>query len=331
MKQFLKVLLVSFFFLQSLSAVSQTKTYKNELGFNSENDSYLGTGQDRYYTNGLFISFRSAINPKLRFDSAYKTANPNAHILVKKIWSLSIGQQLFNAQTGAVPNITFVDRPFAAYLYAAGSLQFIDSKENNGKLTLQVGTIGPSALGEEAQNFIHDTFGFYDINGWQYQVKDEIGVNAILNLQYLLKKSKDKKSEFSIPVEARLGNTYSGLKAGILFRAGMLNPLYHSVATNSNVSTYQEANVNEKEFYFFAKPSLDLVIYDATFKGGLLREDKGAVTYESNLLVFSQEVGVAYAKNRWTADFSLIFRSKESKAMVNTHKYGSVNLFYRFN
>ena len=331
MQQLFKTLLFTLLFFPVLSALSQTKTYKNELGFNSENDSYLGTGQDRYYTNGLFINFRSAINPKFHFDSAFATANPNANVSVKKIWSLSIGQQLFNAQTGAVPNITFVDRPFAAYLFAAGSLQILDSRENSGKLTVQVGTIGPSALGEAAQNFIHDTFGFYDVNGWQYQVKDEIGVNAILNLQYLLRKSKDKKSEFSIPIEARLGNTYTGLKAGVLFRAGLLNPLYHSTATNSNVSTYQEANVIEKEFYFFAKPSLDLVIYDATFRGGLFREDKGEVTYESNPLVFSQEVGLAYAKNRWTADFSLIFKSKESKAMVTAHKYGSVNLYYRFN
>jgi len=331
MQQLFKTLLYTLLFFPVLSALSQTKTYKNELGFNSENDSFLGTGQDRYYTNGLFINFRSAIYPKFRFDSAFATASPNANVSVKKIWSLSIGQQLFNAQTGAVPNITFVDRPFAAYLFVAGSLQILDSHENNGKLTVQVGTIGPSALGEEAQNFIHDTFGFYDVNGWQYQVKDEIGVNAILNLQYLLRKSKDKKSEFSIPIEARLGNTYTGLKAGVLFRAGLLNPLYHSTATNSNVSTYQEANVIEKEFYFFAKPSLDLVIYDATFRGGLFREDKGEVTYESNPLVFSQEVGLAYAKNRWTADFSLIFKSKESKAMVTAHKYGSVNLYYRFN
>lgn len=330
LQQSLKIIILGLVFFQSLPALSQTKTYKNELGFNSENDSFLATGQDRYYTNGLFISFRSALNQKSRYDSAFVAANPNKNLSVKKIWSLSIGQQLFNAQTGAVPDVTFVDRPFAAYLFVAGSLQFLDSEENSGKLTLQVGTIGPSALGEETQNFIHDTFGFYDINGWQYQVKDEIGVNTILNLHYLLKKSKDKKYEFSVPVEARLGNTYSGLKTGILFRAGLLNPLYHSVATNSNVSTYKEANVNQKEFYFFAKPSLDLIVYDATFKGGLFREDKGPVTFKPNLLVFSQEVGVAYTKNRWTADFSLIFKSKESKAMVNAHQYGSVNLYYRF-
>jgi hypothetical protein len=318
MQQYFKVLIITTIIFQSLSAISQTKTYKNELGFNSENDSFLGTGQDRYYTNGLFISFRSAINQK------------DTTKFRKKIWELNIGQQIFNAQTGAVPNITFVDRPFAGYLYAGASLAFFAEKENSSKISLQVGTIGPSALGEEAQNFIHDTFGFYDINGWQYQVKNEIGVNLKLNSHTLLIRSKDKKTDFSMPLEARIGTTYTGLKYGVLFRAGLLNPLYHSVATNSNVSTYQEANVNEKEFYFFAKPSLDLVIYDATFKGGLFREDKGAVTYESNLLVFSQEVGVAYAKNRWTADFSLIFKSKESKAMVNAHKYGSVNLYYRF-
>ena len=73
----------------------------------------------------------------------------------KKIWSASIGQYLYNAQTGAVPNINYVDRPFAAYLYGALGLQLLDNHENSGRLTLQVGTIGPSALGEEAQKLIH--------------------------------------------------------------------------------------------------------------------------------------------------------------------------------
>lgn len=318
MKQIFKTLFISLFLYCSLSAISQPKTYKNELGFNSENDSFLGTGQDRYYTNGLFINFRSAINQK------------DTTKFKKKIWELSIGQQIFNAQTGAVPDITFVDRPFAGYLYAGASLALFGEKENSAKISFQLGTVGPSALGEEAQNFIHDTFGFYDINGWQYQVRDEIGINLKLNSHTLLIRSKDKKTDFSVPLEARIGTTYTGLKYGLLFRAGSLNPLYHSVATNSNVSAYQDANVNEKEFYFFAKPSLDVIIYDATFKGGLFREDKGEVTYKSKPLVFSQEIGVAYAKNRWTADFSLIFKSKESKAMVNAHQFGSVNLYYRF-
>lgn len=301
---------------------SQTKTYKNELGFKSENDSFLALGQDRYYTNGLFIHFRSALKPK---------SNTNTVYLVKKIWSASIGQYMYNAQTGAVPNATYVDRPFAAYLYAEGALQVFDKKENSGKISLQVGTIGPNALGEEAQQLMHDTFGFYELNGWQYQVNNELGINLKLNSLVFLHRSKDKKVDFSLPLEARIGNTFSGLKYGLLFRTGTLNPLYHSVATNSNISVKADKNINEKEFYFFLQPAIDVVIYDATIKGGLFRSDKGPITFKSKPIILSNEIGVAYAKNRWTVDFSVIVKSKETKSMVHsTHQYGSFDLYYRF-
>ena len=59
MRRFLKHLFTFALLLFCITAFAQQKTYKSELGFNSENDAYLATGQDRYYTNGLFINFRS--------------------------------------------------------------------------------------------------------------------------------------------------------------------------------------------------------------------------------------------------------------------------------
>lgn len=322
MRPFFRNSLIIILLLISIQGFSQSKTYKNEIGFKSENDSYLAMGLDRYYTNGLFIHFRSAIKPKEHQDSTH---------FIKKIWSASIGQYMYNAQSGAVPNINYVDRPFAAYLYAEGAYQILKQNENSLKFSFQVGTIGPSALGKQGQELIHKTFGFYDINGWQYQVNDELGFNSILNLHYLLQRAKNKQTDFSLPIQAELGNTFTGLNAGILFRAGILNPLYHSMATNSTVSTFNEGNLNDKEFYFFLKPSLSLVAYDATIHGGLFRSDKGPVTFNSNPLVFSQEIGAAYAKNRWTVDFSVIFKTKDEKYMEKSEQYGSLDLYYRFN
>lgn len=303
-------------------AQSQKSNYKHEFGFRSENDAYLATGQDKYYTNGLFLTFRSAINPSQKQDTSK---------LVKKIWALSIAHKMYNASSGSIRNIASVDRPFAAYAYGSASLNYYFKKETVLGVELQGGILGPSAKGEEGQKFYHEVFGFYDINGWQFQVKDEIGVNLLLNYQSLLYRNQKRTLDFSLPVEAKIGNTFTGLKAGLLFRTGALNPLYHSVATNSFVSTYKEAHAKEKELYFFLKPSLDVVIYDATISGGLFRDDKGLVVYDTKPLVFSQELGVAFAQKRWTFNFSLIFKSKELKSVANAHQYGIIDLYYRFN
>lgn len=319
MRNFFKLLVI--FLFATLSSTAQHQMYKNEFGFKSENDSFLATGQDRYYTNGLFISFRRAVEPKIKPDSNYFT---------KKIWSVSIGQAMYNAQSGSTTDINFVDRPFAAYLYGGFSLQYLDSDENTGKLELQIGTIGPNALGREGQEFIHSTFGFYDIKGWEFQVNNEIGVNLNADLLYLIHRSKNKKIDFSFPVKLNLGNTFTGLSTGVLLRTGSLNPLYHSVANQSNVSSFKEKGVKAQEFYFFLKPMLNVVVYDATIAGGIFNNDKGPVTFNAKPLILSQELGLAYAKNRWTIDFSLIFRTKETKTMFYAHQYGSFDLYYRF-
>lgn len=53
-----------------------SQSFKNEFGFKSENDSYLAQGSDRYYTNGLFISFRRATDQtKLRNGLEKKITN----------------------------------------------------------------------------------------------------------------------------------------------------------------------------------------------------------------------------------------------------------------
>ncbi|WP_304064653.1 lipid A deacylase LpxR family protein [Pedobacter glucosidilyticus] len=312
----------SLLFIKTIIVQAQETNYKYEFGFRSENDAYLAIGQDQYYTNGLFLNFRSAINPAKTQDTSK---------LVKKIWALSIAHKMYNAASGNIRNIASVDRPFAAYAYGAASLNYYFKKETILGVELQGGILGPSAKGEEGQKFYHEVFGFYDINGWQFQVKDEIGVNLLLNYQSLLYRNQKRTSDFSLPVEARIGNTFTGLKAGVLFRTGTLNPLYHSMATNSFVSTYKEAQAKEKELYFFLKPSLDVVIYDATISGGLFREDKGPVVYDVKPLVFSQELGVAFAQKRWTFNFSLIFKSKELKSSAKAHQYGVIDLYYRFN
>ncbi|HEX7366696.1 MAG TPA: lipid A deacylase LpxR family protein [Pelobium sp.] len=304
-------------FLFSLCSFAQTGFYKNELGFRSDNDAYLGTKQDRYYTNGLFIKFRQAIKNKK--DSA-----------TKKIWGLSLGQEMYNAKSGQTKSIENVDRPFAGYLYGEGSLQWLKPNENSARVALQVGTIGPAALAEQGQTLLHNTVGFYEISGWQYQVKDEIGLNFSADLHYFLFRNKNKTFDFSVPVNASLGNTYSGVKAGILFRTGKLNPFSHSAATQSNISTKLEPNINKNELYFFVKPSLNFVAYNATIQGGLFVKDKGPVTYQPNRIVFAQQIGAAYASTRWTLDFSVIFKSKELPEAKRSEQYGSIGIYYRF-
>ena len=306
------------------NAFSQSKKdsiYKNESGFRSEYDSYLAFGQDRYYTNGLFLTFRHAADQSKLKD---KTA--------KKIWEVEAGHSMYNPYTGKITNPATIDRPFAAYLYASGRINWHFKSEKLLATTLQAGTIGPAAKGKEAQELLHDIIGFYEVGGWEYQLENEFGVNAVGEFMSLLGRSASKKTDISFDGTVNLGNTFAGLGAGLLFRTGRINPLYRSVSTNSRISNNSILDsVPAKELLFFAKPSLHYTAYDATIQGGMFRDDKGPFVFDPKRFVFTQELGIMYAQRRWTLNFSIVFKSREIKSPAKAHQYGSAAVYYRFN
>ncbi len=317
----IKPAICAFFIVQTFTAFSQKADYKNEFGFRSDNDSYLAQGQDRYYTNGLFITFRHATDQS--------KLNRSIH---KKIWEIEAGQRIYNAQSGSIPDIAFVDRPFAGYLYGGFNMAWLYDSENSLKANLQVGTIGRSSLAQDAQEFLHKSVGFYELEGWQYQVNDEVGLNTSLEYMRFLKRSGNSKADFSAIAYVNVGTTYSGGGAGLIIRTGRLNPLYNSAINNSRVVNRSQGRLETgPEFFFFIKPMVNFVAYDATVQGGLLSNDKGPVTYDVKTTVISSEIGAMYAKRRWTADFSMTFKSKEIKSTAKSHQYGSISLYYKFN
>ncbi|MEJ7692718.1 lipid A deacylase LpxR family protein [Daejeonella sp.] len=307
-------------FISSICYAQQTG-FKNEFGFRSDNDAYLAYGQDRYYTNGLFIYFRRAT------DQSKLSKQLN-----KVIWEAEAGQKMYNPQSGNITDITYVDRPFAAYLYAGGSLNLLFNSENSLKIAIQAGTIGPDAKGKETQELLHSIVGFYEINGWEWQVNNEVAFNSTISYKNLLLRTGSSKLDLSLDSYLNLGNTYAGAGAGFMFRTGDLNQLFHSASTESVVSNNSKsADLTKKELFFYAKPMLHYVAYDATIQGGLFSSDKGPVVFDAKPLVFSQLAGVMYSKKRWMADFSLIFKSREIKSIARPHQYGSAALYYRFN
>jgi len=312
-------LLLPFCLLSSLAGFSQDKNFKNEFGFRTDNDAYLAYGQDRYYTNGLFIRFRHAMKQ-----------NPEHARLAKKIWEAEAGQYMYNPYSGSTDNIQNVDRPYAAYLYGGFKMSWFKTNEDVFNVSVQAGTIGPRALGKEAQETLHSVVGFYKITGWQYQVKNEPGLNTSVDYSHLLART-GRDADIIFQSYAKLGNTFSGAGISALLRAGSINDLIHSASSNGRISNSIRDTMPSKEFFFFARPSLHFVGYNATIQGPLFSDDKGPVTYDPKRLLFSQELGVMYAKKRWTVDFSLTFQSREIETQFKSHQYGSIGMYYRFN
>lgn len=303
-----------------ISIGSFAQNFKNEFGFKSDNDAYLFYGQDRYYTNGLFINFRHATDQK-------KLSNS----LEKVTYEISAGQKMYNPISGYSPKLATQDRPFAGYLYAGANVNLFYKKESILKFGLELGTVGPDALGEDAQKLLHKIVGFYEIKGWEYQIKNEPTINITTQFTKLLGRSEAYKSDLSLESYVNIGTTFSGAGIGILLRSGDINQLFNSAYTNSQISNNSKTErLVNNEYFFYAKPQLNFIAYDATIQGSMFNKDS-PVTFGTKPLVFAQQLGLNYSTPRFTFDFGLTFKSKEVKSTAKAHQYGSISMYYRFN
>lgn len=302
-----------------LSHITNAQTFKSEFGFRSDNDSYLAQGSDMYYTNGLFIHFRHATNQERLKES-----------LEKKIYEISVGQRIYNPRSGYSPEPSRQDRPFAGYLYAGAAMSWYSKKESVFKLAVELGTTGSNSLAEAGQELLHNTVGFYELAGWEYQIANEKSINLSAQYTKLIHRDASNTTDFSFDGYANVGTTFNAVGAGVLFRAGRINQLFNSGATNSVIGHHKKtASYRARELFFYAKPQLNYVAYDATVQGSMFNDDS-PVTFDIQPLVFVHQMGLNYSSPRFTFDFGMILKTKEVRSRAPGHQWGSVSMYYRF-
>jgi lipid A 3-O-deacylase len=318
---FKKLILLSVLVLSVIGVFAQTR--QSEFGIQTDNDSYLLQGADRYYTDGLFFYYRHAL-----------PVNDANSILQNKVLGFELGQKIFNPQSGKIPGADYIDRPFAGYLYVGSTLNFLYENESNLKISAQLGVVGPAAGGEGVQSFVHNTFGFYKVEGWQYQIKNEAELNLSAEYNKLL--TRTTGFDVSLASYANLGNGFTGAGVGPLFRFGNFNQLFNSVSTQSTaIANDKVAPLHKHEFFFYYKPQINYVAYDATIQGGLFETHNDPYSYEvtrtPESFMFSNKLGLAYTANRWVFNVEAIFDTRDINIMIHPDEWGSISALYRFN
>ena len=80
--------IICFLLCSGLCSSVFAQSHSSEIGIQSDNDSYLAQGSDRYYTDGIFIYYRHVLS-----------VNGNTN-LQNKVLGFETGQKIFNPQTG---------------------------------------------------------------------------------------------------------------------------------------------------------------------------------------------------------------------------------------
>jgi lipid A 3-O-deacylase len=166
---------------------SDTSRLAGTFTFYLENDYFGGT--DRHYTNGLKLSWLSSdlsdwrqAGWRQRFAEALPFVNrPDG----QKNLGLAFGQNIYTPQDqdAAVPNPT--DRPYAGWSYL--EFTFLSKTERIADtLAIQLGMVGRHSYAKDVQRVVHKWINSSDPQGWDYQLKDEFGVNLIYERRWRL-------------------------------------------------------------------------------------------------------------------------------------------------
>lgn len=313
-------------------------THFGALTFYFENDTFSGTDQD--YTNGARISWTS---PSLRRFSEDMTAGGIAGVFddapgtgdssYDRNVAISIGQSMFTPVDVRNPNLVANERPYAAWLYAGLGLVW---KKPNVKNTLvfNIGVVGPWAMGEEAQRLVHQSLGQRYPQGWNNQLRNEVGINASYERKWRFRSHPEGSGlacDFLPYVGATLGNVYTHGTLGGEFRFGCNLPDDFGTGAISDSATTptpledSAAKPWAHRFgtHFFARAEGRAVARNIFLDGNTFRSSHSV---DKNPFVADLSLGFAMNWRNSKLSYAFIYRTREFKGQPEGQLFGSVTL-----
>jgi len=316
-----------------IPAVMPTDTSSGYWGVQLDND-YLGGGTDRYYTQGLEISYaRKGNTPNWLLSLADKL--PIYDKSDRSGVAYSIGQKIYTPAdiTLNPPNPT--DRPYAGFLY--GTISYVNSVEFNPNLQhvnvieLMAGIIGPSSLAEELQNTIHPLVRAPLAQGWAYQLKDELGLGVSYVHKWRLFESSIAGTELEVSPHTTItvGNVYTYVAGGAMFRWGRglkLDMGPPNIRPGFVGSTYFVPRF-KPNWYFFMGYESRLMARNIFLDGNTFVASP-SVTKE--ILVGDAQIGFAIHLHKMRFAFSNVLRTREFTTQTAPTQYGSLSFSYYY-
>lgn len=306
-----------------------------------ENDTFGGT--DKNYTNGAKISWLSSDlstwgQSGWRQDTLEALPYVNRPDTQKNI-GFSVGQNIYTPEDtqAAVPSPT--DRPYAGWSYV--ELTFISKSDTRADIfSLQLGIVGPSSLAEQTQAAVHDLLGDDSPNGWDYQLRDEPGVNLIYERRHRLyaRSFADILGIDFIPhIGASLGNVQTHANLGGTVRLGFDLPSDFGVglARGGSIGAAPgndlDPRVNpSRDFSLFLFAGADgRAVGRDIFLDGNTWKDSPSV--DKKILVADLFGGVGMIVGRWQLTGTFVHRTREFDTQPDAFtRFGSVTLSVAF-
>ena len=220
------------------------------------------------------------------------------------------------------------DRPYAAALLFG--LGYNARNGNQLRTTqIQLGIVGPSALGEQVQNEVHHILGDAPFEGWGNQLHDEPVIRVVHERMRRFSPDNGVWGWDAIAhYGGSLGNlaTYANAGAEVRFGRNLpddfgstpLRPAGENTAPTRNRSTASPFGM-----HFFLTFDARWVLYDITLDGNAFRDSHSV---DKKAFVADAGYGLALVKGRWKFALARYHRTREFEGQAEPPVFGSFTI-----
>jgi lipid A 3-O-deacylase len=298
-----------------------------------ENDS-IGGGTDKNYTSGASINYTdvNAKFPKIahRIDKLIPTFEINQTSSIH----YSLGQTIFTPKDTSQTNLILNDRPWAAFLYGTiGMITLTDNHIDEVEATL--GIVGPAALGEQSQKFIHKYVTDSPTpKGWSHQLKNEPGVMLAWQRSWPMFLQKETGNYFwSLKPYAgiTIGNIRTYANTGFTLRLSPADSKWQDspirIRPAMPGSGIYEIPRKRWSWSLFTGLETRAVGRDIFLDGNTFAKSH---SISKNSFVADATAGASLTYNNTRISYTLVYRTKEFKTQDNPEIFGALSVGMRF-
>jgi lipid A 3-O-deacylase len=295
----------------------------------SENDLYAARNRDRHYTNGIRLGWMSGQDTEWASWVGSWMPLPVAadHYRI----GFALGHNLYTPQNKSADGPILDDRPYAAWFYGAARLE-AESSDHLDTVELDLGVVGPWALGKQVQNDWHSLIGARSASGWSNQIKNEPGINVEYDHFWRIplgSRTADARFELIPNATASVGNVFTYAGTGAVLRFGQelqadFGPPRIQPGLPGSASFHRVDSVG---WYLFIGAQGRLVARNITLDGNTF-EDSASV--HKKPLVGDFQAGAALLFWRARLAYTHVLRTKEFDGQKNPDYLGSLSLSVAF-
>lgn len=312
--------------LQNAEADEPTGT--GALAVTVEND--LVNGTDRDYTSGVAIQYTDNLNrvPHHIREAVAPFIDKDADIRV----TYQLGQNLYTPQDIERKDPDPTDRPYGAWLYGAIGV-LADTDDSLTSLQVSLGVVGPAALGEQTQSFVHSVIDSPQPQGWDSQLENEPAILITAEHKWserLLGAPFGYEVDAAPYIGGALGNVFTHVNGGIMLRFGKDLPQGDygppRIQPSTPGSGYFEPT-DEFGWYLFGGIEGRLVARNIFLDGNTFTDSPSV---DKKIMVGDFTYGVVFNVGATRISLTQVIRTPEFDGDQDLVSFGSLGVTYSF-